>query len=369
VGPLQGVKVIEIAGIGPGPFAAMLLSDMGAEVLRLFRSETPNLLGNVGGDTVGRGRASVPVNLKDPAGIELVLKLAEGADALLEGMRPGVMERLGLGPDAVLARNPRIVYGRMTGYGQDGPMSSIAGHDINYISLAGALSAIARQGERPLFPLNLIGDYGGGGMLLAFGVVCALVEAGTSGQGQVIDAAMVEGAALLTNVFHGLRSSGVWQDEPGTNALDSGSHFYEVYETSDGGYMAVGAIEPQFYATLLGLLELSADDFPQWDRDRWPEFKQRFAEIFRGRTRDEWTAVFERAEACTTPVLSLAEAPQHTHNAERGTFVTHDGVVQPGPAPRFSRTAPALSDPPTPQESLASFGLSAAEIAALGLTD
>ena len=367
MGPLQGIKVIEIAGIGPGPFAAMLLADMGAEVLRLFRSDVPSLLGNVGGDTVGRGRASVPVNLKDPAGIELVLKLAEGADALLEGMRPGVMERLGLGPDVLLARNPRIVYGRMTGYGQDGPMSRVPGHDINYISLAGALGSIARQGEKPMFPLNLLGDYGGGGMLLAFGIVCALLEARTSGQGQVIDAAMVEGAALLTNVFHGLRSSGVWQDEPGTNALDSGAHFYEVYETSDGGYMAVGAIEPQFYAALLRLLELSADDFPQWNRERWAEFKERFAEIFRGRTRAEWTERFEHEDACTTPILSFAEAPAHEHNVERGTFVEFDGVVQPGPAPRFSRTAPAIAEPATPQASLASFGLSAEEIDALGI--
>jgi alpha-methylacyl-CoA racemase len=369
MGPLQGIKVIEIAGIGPGPFAAMLLADMGAEVVRLFRSGTPSLLGNVGGDTVGRGRASVPVNLKDPAGIELVLRLVEDADALLEGMRPGVMERLGLGPDAVLARNPRIVYGRMTGYGQDGPMSRIPGHDINYIALAGALGAMARQGERPLFPLNLLGDYGGGGMFLAFGVVCALLEARASGQGQVIDVSMVEGAALLTNVFHGLRSSGVWQDEPGTNVLDSGAHFYEVYETSDGGYMAVGAIEPQFYAALLRLLDLSADDFPQWSRERWPEFKERFAEIFRGRTRPEWTEVFEKEDACTTPILSLAEAPNHEHNVHRETFVEIDGVVQPAPAPRFSRTTPRVTDPPTPQQALASFGLSASEIDALGLQD
>jgi alpha-methylacyl-CoA racemase len=367
MGPLHGVKVIEIAGIGPGPFAAMLLSDMGAEVLRLHRSDQGSLLGGSGPDTVGRGRASVPVDLKDPAAIELVLRLSEGADALLEGMRPGVMERLGLGPDDVLARNPRIVYGRMTGYGQEGPMSRVPGHDINYISLAGALGPIARRGERPLFPLNLVGDYGGGGMFLAFGVVCALLEARSSGQGQVVDAAMVDGAALLTNPFHGLRAAGVWKDEPGTNVLDSGAHFYEVYTCSDGGHIAVGAIEPQFYAALLKLLEIDPAEMPQWDRDRWPEFKERLAGMFAGRTRAEWADLFETADACTTPVLSLAEAPAHPHNTERGTFVTRDGVLQPAPAPRFSRTPAEINGDRPATAALSSFGLSADEISALGL--
>jgi alpha-methylacyl-CoA racemase len=271
--------------------------------------------------------------------VELVLSLCESADALIEGFRPGVMERLGLGPDAVLGRNPRIAYGRMTGYGQDGPMASVAGHDINYISLAGVLGSIQRTGERPMFPLNLVGDFGGGGMLLALGIVCAVLEARGSGQGQVVDAAMVDGAAVLTTLIHALRHAGMWNsDAPGTNLLDSGAHFYEVYETSDGGHVAVGAIEPQFYAELLRLLELDPADFPQFDQPRWPEFKERFAEAFRARTRDEWTDILQGAEACATPVLKLHEAPEHPHNVARGTFVEHAGVVQPAPAPRFSRT-------------------------------
>ncbi len=368
MGPLQGIKVVEIASIGPGPFATMMLADMGAEVIRLFRADQPGPLGEDGADTVGRGRPSVPVDLKDPAGVELVLRLAESADGLIEGFRPGVMERLGLGPEVLLARNPRVVYGRMTGYGQDGPMAKVAGHDINYISIAGALGAIARHGERPLFPLNLLGDYGGGAMFLAFGMVCGLLQARSSGQGQVVDASMVDGAALLTNLFYGLRASGVWSDEPGTNVLDSGAHFYEVYETSDGGHIAVGALEPQFYATLLDLLGVAPEDAPQWDRERWPELKQRFAEIFRGRSRAEWSGVLEQADACATPILSMAEAPSHPHNAERGTFVTHGGVVQPGPAPRFSRTPAEIAAPPSPEQALGSFGLSTEEIAALGLT-
>jgi alpha-methylacyl-CoA racemase len=255
----------------------------------------------------------------------------------------------------------------MTGYGQDGPMARVAGHDINYISIAGALGAIARQGERPLFPLNLLGDYGGGAMFLAFGMVCGLLQARASGQGQVVDASMVDGAALLTNLFHGLRASGLWSEEPGTNVLDSGAHFYEVYETADGGYIAVGAIEPQFYAALLEALEVPPDQAPQWDRERWPELKERFAEIFRSRSRADWSAVLEHADACATPILSLAEAPSHPHNIERGTFVTRDGVVQPAPAPRFSRTPAEIATPPSAQQALGSFGLSAEEISALGL--
>jgi alpha-methylacyl-CoA racemase len=362
VGPLQGVKVIEIASIGPGPFAAMLLADMGADVIRLDRADQPSLLGGTGPDTVGRGRPSVPVDLKDPAGRELLLRLVERADALIEGFRPGVMERLGLGPDVALERNERLVYGRMTGYGQDGPMARIPGHDINYISLAGVLGAIARHGERPMFPLNLLGDYGGGGMLLALGIVCAILEARTSGKGQVVDAAMVDGAALLSTVFHGLRAGGVWSDQPGTNVLDSGAHFYEVYETADGGHMAVGAIEPQFYADLLRLLQLDADDAPQWDAARWPELKQRFEGIFRTRTRAEWTALFEHADACVTPVLSLDEAAAHAHNDERQTFVRHDGVVQPAPAPRFSRTPAEIRDGLGADDALRAWGLSDDEV-------
>jgi alpha-methylacyl-CoA racemase len=347
-----------MAGIGPGPFAAMLLADMGADVLRLYRSDQPALLGGAAGpDVTGRGRASVPVNLKEDEGRELVLSLVDRADALIEGFRPGVMERLGLGPDVLLGRNGRLVYGRMTGYGQEGPMSSVAGHDINYISIAGALGAIARQGEKPLFPLNLVGDYGGGGMFLAFGVVCALLEARTSGQGQVVDAAMVDGAATLMTIFHGLRAGGLWRDEPGTNVLDSGAHFYEVYETSDGGYISVGAIEPQFYAELLRLLELDPAEFPQWNNDRWPEFKQRLAELFKTRTRDEWAALLEPADACATPVLSIAEATEHHHTAARQTFIERDGVVQPAPAPRFSRTVSEVIDPPSAADALRAWGI------------
>ncbi len=363
MGPLGGVKVLEIAGIGPGPFAAMLLADMGADVLRVYRADQVGLLAGANGgraesDTVGRGRVSLPVDLKDPAGVERVLGLAERAEVLVEGMRPGVMERLGLGPDVVLARNPRIVYGRMTGYGQDGPMARVAGHDVNYISLAGALGPIARRGERPLFPLNLLGDYGGGAMFLAFGVVCALLEARGSGRGQVVDAAMVDGAALLTNLFHGLRASGLWDDEPGTNVLDSGAHFYEVYECRDGGHIAVGALEPQFYAALLSLLEIDADEMPQWDKARWPEFKARLAALFKTRTRGEWSELLETSDACATPVLGLAEAHEHPHMRARGTFVEIDGIRQPGPAPRFSRT-PGEIRTPDPAETLAVWGLGA----------
>ncbi len=371
MGPLSGTRVIEMAGIGPGPFAGMMLADMGAEVLRLYRADQPPLLGGGSGnfDVVGRGRtSSVPVNLKEPAGVELVLRLAEGADALIEGFRPGVMERLGLGPDVLLERNPRLVFGRMTGYGQEGPLASVAGHDINYISIAGALGAMARKGERPLAPLNLVGDYGGGGMLLAFGVVCGLLEARTSGKGQVVDAAMVDGAAILMTIFHGLRAGGIWDDEPGTNVLDSGAHFYEVYETSDGGHISVGAIEPQFYATLMSLLEIDPNEMPQWDKARWPEFKDRLATLFATRTRDEWAAVLEPAEACATPVLSLAEAPTHPHVVARSTFVEHDGITQPAPAPRFSRTPGAIANGALPPaNSLRAWGLSDDEVDALKL--
>jgi alpha-methylacyl-CoA racemase len=359
MGPLQGLKVVEFAGIGPGPFAGMMLADMGADVLRLYRSDVPGLFAGEGIDVVNRGRTSLPVDLKTEADRERTLAILEAADVLIEGFRPGVMERLGLGPDVVLERNPRLVYGRMTGYGQDGPMAAVAGHDINYISLAGVLGAIARVGERPLFPLNLVGDYGGGGMLLAFGIVCAVFEARNSGTGQVVDAAMVDGAALLSTVIHGLRAGGMWSDEPGTNVLDSGAHFYEVYETSDGGHLAVGALEPQFYANLLALIDVDPDDAPQWEQDRWPELKERFAEIFGSRTRAEWAELLEGADTCATAVLGLGDAPSHPHNIARGTFVTHDGVVQPAPAPRFSRTAAEIGESSrSPAELLRAWGLS-----------
>jgi alpha-methylacyl-CoA racemase len=336
-GPLSDLRVLELAGIGPGPFAAMLLSDMGADVVRIARPGDPALFG-AGFDATARGRTHVEVDLKTDSGVELVRALAREADVLIEGYRPGVAERLGLGPDDLLAGNPRLVYGRMTGYGQDGPLADRAGHDINYISIAGVLGSTRRVGEKPLFPLNLVGDYGGGGMVLALGIVAAVLHARATGHGQVVDAAMVDGAALLATIMHGLRANGMWQGEPGQNLLDSGAHFYEVYETSDGGFMSVGALEPQFYAELLRRLELDADEWPQFDRDRWPEFKERLAEVFRTRTRDEWSEVFAGSDACVTPVLDLFEAPSHPHNVARGAFRDLDGVAVPAPAPRFSAT-------------------------------
>jgi alpha-methylacyl-CoA racemase len=343
VGPLNGVKIIEMAGIGPGPFAAMLLADMGANVLRLQRPGGNGLFGDLKVDVVGRGRVSLPIDLRDEDARHRVLELATRADVLIEGFRPGVMERLGLGPDVLLGANPRLVYGRMTGWGQEGPLAPTAGHDINYISLTGALDAVGRQGERPGIPLNLVGDYGGGGMLLALGVVAALWESRESGQGQVVDAAMVDGASTLMSVFHGLRASGIWGDERGTNILDSGAPFYEVYETADGGHFAVGAIEPQFYAELLRILGIEASELPQWDRRRWPEFKTRLAEVFASRTRDAWAEAFAGTEACATPVLSLSEAPTHPHSMARHAFVELDGVPVPAPSPRFSRTSSELA--------------------------
>lgn len=360
MGPLRELRVLEIGSIGPGPFAAMMLADMGADVIRLERPGPPGLMGMLGPDVIGRGRPTVHADLKEPAGRELALALIERADALIEGFRPGVMERLGLGPDVALARNPRLVYGRMTGYGQDGPLAQTPGHDINYIAIAGVLGAIARRGERPLFPLNLVGDYGGGGMLLAFGIVCGVLEARLSGEGQVVDAAMVDGAALLSTLVHGMRAGGVWFDEPGTNVLDSGAHFYEVYATADGRHVAVGALEPQFYAALLAALELDPADAPQWDASRWPALKERFAAIFRTKTAAQWSATLERADACANVVLGPGEAPAHPHNLARGTFVEHDGVLQPGPAPRFSRTPAQIRDAGQgAREALAAWGIDA----------
>jgi alpha-methylacyl-CoA racemase len=322
-------------------------------------------------DVVGRGRRSVGVDLKNPAGVETILRLIERADVLIEGFRPGVMERLGLGPDLCLARNPRLVYGRMTGWGQQGPLAHAAGHDINYIALGGALHAIGRAGERPLPPLNLVGDYGGGGMLLAFGVLAALVERSQSGKGQVVDAAMVDGAAVLMALFHGMRAAGFWRDERGTNLLDTGAHFYDVYETADGKYVALGSIEPQFYAELLRLTGLEDESLPaQTDRARWPEMKERLTKLIKAKTRDEWTEIMEGSEVCFAPVLSMAEAPEHRHNKARGTFIELEGVVQPAPAPRFSRTPPEVAGPPAylgqhTDEVLADWGFSADEIAQL----
>lgn len=360
-GPLTGVRVLEVGGIGPNPFAGMLLADMGADVLRLDRPGA-DLFPAKFNPTL-RGRATVNVDLKSDTGRETVLRLAEQADALIEGYRPGVMERLGLGPADVHARNERLVYGRMTGYGQEGPMAPVAGHDINYISLAGALGPSQRRGEKPMFALNLVGDYGGGAMFLAMGVLAGIIEARTSGKGQVIDAAMVDGAAALTAMFHGMRAGGMWNaEQPGTNLLDSGAHFYDTYETADGGYVAVGAIEPQFYARLLELLEIPMDEMPQFDMARWPEFKERLAAIFRSRDRAAWAALLEPEETCATAIYGLHEAPEHPHMQARGTFVEVDGMVQPGAAPRFDRTPgaarPAIQDT---GEVLRAWGLDAEE--------
>ncbi len=374
MGPLQGITVLEIAGIGPGPFCAMLLADMGADVIRVDRAaqvmggdpESPPA------DVLNRGRRSIGVDLKSTEGVETLLSLVEQADVLMEGFRPGVTERLGIGPDDCLARNPKLVYGRMTGWGQEGPYSQAAGHDINYIALAGALDPIGRRGEAPVPPLNLVGDFGGGGMFLAFGIVCALLEAQRTGEGQVVDAAMVDGAAVLTTMFHAFRAMGIWNDERGTNMLDTGAHYYDVYETSDGKYVSIGSIEPQFYAELLELSGLGAQgDLPhQQDREQWPSMKERVAAIFATKTRDEWCEIMEHSDVCFAPVLSLGEAPEHPHNVERGTFVDHHGVVQPAPAPRFSRTVPEIQRPPAhagqhTDEILADFGFDADEVAKL----
>jgi alpha-methylacyl-CoA racemase len=373
VGPLDGVRIIEIAGIGPGPFAAMMLADMGAEVLRIDRAEAV-----VGGDPdvpsldlLARGRRSVGVDLKVPEGVATVLRLVDRADALLEGFRPGVMERLGLGPDVCLERNPRLVYGRMTGWGQEGPLAHAAGHDINYISLAGALDPIGRKGEPPCPPLNLVGDFGGGGMLLAYGVACALFERSRSGRGQVVDAAMVDGAAVLMTIFHGAQQSGWWKEERGSNMLDTGAHFYDVYETKDGKYVSIGSIEPQFYAELLAKTGLAGEDLPrQMDRSGWESSKRRLAAIFASKTRDEWCEIMEGSDVCFAPVLSMTEAQRHPHIRARNTFVEVAGSNQPAPAPRFSRSSTAISGPPPhagqhTDEALADWGFGAEEIAKL----
>jgi alpha-methylacyl-CoA racemase len=345
-GPLTGVRIVELGGIGPGPFCGMVLADLGAEVIRC---ERPGAATHpVPADLLFRGRRSLAVDLKHPDGAALVLDLVARADAVFEGFRPGVAERLGLGPDECLGRNPKLVYGRMTGWGQDGPLASAAGHDINYIALAGALHPIGRRDGGPVPPLNLVGDFGGGGMLLALGIVAALLEAGRSGRGQVVDAAMVDGAALLMTMFHSLRAAGFWTDERGTNLLDTGAPFYDVFECADGEYVSIGSLEPQFYAALLAGLGLEDDDElrPQMDRARWPAMKKKLAAIFLTRTRAEWTERFEGTDICFAPVLSLAEAPEHPHLVERATFVEVDGITQPAPAPRFSRTPGAVAGPP-----------------------
>ncbi|MGI5241958.1 CaiB/BaiF CoA transferase family protein [Dactylosporangium sp. CA-139066] len=348
-GPLHGLRVLELAGIGPGPFAAMLLADLGADVVRVDRMGPGSpLAGDPAADLLNRGKRSIAVDLKHPAGVAAVLGLAERAQVLVEGWRPGVAERLGVGPDAVLARNPALVYGRMTGWGQDGPLAATAGHDVDYIALAGALDPIGPAGGPPQIPVNFVGDFGGGSLYLVVGLLAALREAERTGRGQVVDAAIVDGAAHLTMMLHGLRATGHWQDHRGGNLLDGGAPFYAIYETADGRHVAVGALEPQFFAELLRRLDLADDpDLPgQFDLPRWPELRRRFAQRFAGRTRDEWAAHFAGSDACVTPVLALGEAPRDPHLRARGTFVERHGTVQPAPAPRFSATPAELGGPP-----------------------
>ena len=344
MGPLKGLKVVEIAGIGPGPFCAMMFADMGAEVIRVDRKSAAG--SGDSGEVMNRGRRSIAVDLKHPEGVETVLRLIEQADALVEGFRPGVMERLGLGPEVCHERNPKLVYGRMTGWGQHGPLAHAAGHDLNYIALSGALHAIGTP-ERPVPPLNLVGDFGGGAMMLAFGMACALLEAHQSGRGQVVDAAMTDGSALLTAMFHGMRAQGMWSDERGRNLLDGGAHFYDVYECSDGKWISLGPIEPQFYALLREKAGLDDPAFDaQFDQGAWPDLKQKLAGVIASRSRDEWCEVLEGTDACFAPVLDFAEAPMHRHNQARQSFVNIDGVTQPAPAPRFDRTPSATPAPP-----------------------
>jgi alpha-methylacyl-CoA racemase len=371
MGPLDGVRVIEIASLAPAPFGCMILSDLGADVLRVDRADQCGPDAVARPDPLARGRRSIGINLKDPDGIALLLRLAATADVLVEGFRPGVAERLGFGPEVCAERNPRLVYGRMTGWGQDGPLAPTAGHDIDYIAISGALSLVGRAGERPDPPVNLLGDFGGGGMLLALGVLAALVERERSGLGQVVDAAMVDGSALLTSFLYGMRVTGAWRDERGVNLLDGGAPFYDTYQTADAGYVAVGALEAKFYAALLAGLGLSDADLPaQHDRTGWPVLRARFAEVFATRTRDEWAAVFAASDGCVAPVLSLAEAPAHPHNTFRGAFADVGGLVQPAPAPRFGRSAAGTPAPPPrlgadTDAVLSDLGCTATEITAL----
>jgi alpha-methylacyl-CoA racemase len=344
MGPLCGLRIIEIDGLGPVTFAGMVLADMGAEVLRLTRggNAPAAVFDEVGGEILHRGRTAVPVDLKSPEDRDKVLTLIAGADALIEGFRPGVMERLGLGPEVCAARNPRLVYGRVTGWGQTGPMADQVGHDINYIALSGALYPMGAGDQPPPPPLNLVGDYGGGAMMLVSGVLAAMLEAKTTGRGRVVDAAMTDGSALLTSLFHALRARGMWSDQRGANLLDGGTPFYRCYACRDGGFVAVGALEPRFYAALIAGLGLTSDEAPQFDRDNWPALQARFAAQFATRDRDDWAAHFAGTEACITPVLTMAEAADHPHNQARGTFA-EAGIVQPAPAPRFNAQAALIS--------------------------
>jgi alpha-methylacyl-CoA racemase len=375
MGPLHGIKVVEFAALGPAPMGAMLLADLGAEVLRIERKASvtgrptahlfdPKI------DILNRNRRVVALDMKKPEAIVTALRLIEKADAVIEGFRPGVMERLGVGPDVCLARNPRLVYGRMTGWGQSGTLAHAAGHDINYLSLSGALHAIGESGRKPVAPLNLVADCGGGAMLLAFGVLAALLEARSSGRGQVVDAAMTDGSATLMSMMYTLKAMGQWTQRRGDNLLDGGAHFYDTYQCRDGKWLSVGAIEPQFYALLLEKTGITDPAFQaQWDRGQWPVLREKLAAVIATRTRDAWCAIFEGSDACVAPVLDMDEAPHHPHNRSRNTFIEINGVTQPAPAPRFSRTPAAIPTPPAPDGDgsavLADWGFASTEIAGL----
>jgi alpha-methylacyl-CoA racemase len=351
MGPLNGLRVVEMAGIGPAPFCAMLLADMGAEVIRIDRTARGDLGLNLGSDprfdVLRRGRKSIALDLKKPEAVAAAKKLIAQTDVLVEGFRPGTMERLGLGPEECLAANPKLVYGRMTGFGQEGPEAARAGHDINYIALSGVLSTIGRKDGAPVPPLNLVGDFGGGAMFLAFGIVTALFECGRSGKGQVVDAAMVDGAAYLSTAIHGMKALGLWREERGSNILDSGAPWYDTYATSDGKFVAIGPVEQRFFQELLSRLQIDLATFPeQFDRARWPEMRERFTEIFKSKTRDQWCAVMTGSDSCFAPVLTLSEAPLHPHNRTRDTFIDIEGVIQPAPAPRFSRSKTTIPHAP-----------------------
>ncbi len=374
MGPLKGVRIIEIAGIGPGQLCGMLLADMGAEVLRIERIAAAELGVSLPArfDLMNRSRTAVALDLKRAEGVELVLELCGSADALFEGFRPGAMERLGLGPEACMARNPRLVYGRMTGWGQAGPLAGRAGHDPNYIALAGVLSCIGERGGGPVYPLNLVGDFGGGGTYLALGLLAGILEASRSGQGQVVDAAMVDGAASLMTAFHGLVAAGMWREERGSNILDGGAPFLRPYETADGQHVVIGALEPRFFRLLLEKMGFDdIDPVAQNDRSQWPALRRRFEDAFRTRTRQEWCDLLQDTDACFAPVLSLTEATRHPHATARRAYVDVDGIIQPAPAPRFSRTPSAISRPPRPAgagaaQALTGWGIDAAKVQALG---